>query len=83
MQTIWSAYDSMLAAPLVLDLARLLALADAAGAGGIVPELGFFFKDPWGSDVHDFGQQTDDLIAWAQSAGARLAAARRPARAAR
>lgn len=83
MQTIWSAYDSMLAAPLVLDLARLLALADAAGAGGIVPELGFFFKDPWGSDVHDFGQQTDDLIAWAQATGARLAAARRPARVAR
>ena len=83
MQTIWSAYDSMLAAPLVLDLARLLALADAAGAGGVVPELGFFFKDPWGSDVHDFGQQTDDLITWAQSTGARLAEARRPARIAR
>ncbi|WP_309977840.1 inositol-3-phosphate synthase [Agromyces sp. 3263] len=83
MQTIWSAYDSMLAAPLVLDLARLLALADAAGAGGVVPELGFFFKDPWGSDVHDFGQQTDDLIEWAQSTGARLAVARRPARVAR
>ena len=65
MQTIWSAYDSMLAAPLVLDLARLLALADAADAGGVVPELGFFFKDPWGSDVHDFGQQTTELIEWA------------------
>ncbi len=61
MQTIWSAYDSMLAAPLVLDLARLLALADAADVGGVVPELGFFFKDPWGSDVHDFAQQTTDL----------------------
>ena len=74
MQTIWSAYDSMLAAPLVLDIARLLALADAAGDRGIVPELGFFFKDPWGSDVHDFGQQTTELREWAQATGARLPA---------
>ena len=79
MQTIWSAYDSMLAAPLVLDLARLLALADAADAGGVVPELGFFFKDPWGSDVHDFGQQTTALIEWAGATGARLSAQARPA----
>ena len=56
MQTIWSAYDSMLAAPLILDIARLLALAEAAGVRGVVPELGFFFKDPWGSDVHDFSR---------------------------
>ncbi|MDQ0894231.1 inositol-3-phosphate synthase [Agromyces ramosus] len=74
LQTTWSAYDSMLAAPLVLDLARLLGLADAAGARGVVPELGFFFKDPWGSDVHDFGRQTAALIEWAQATGARLSA---------
>ena len=74
MQTTWSAYDSMLAAPLVLDIVRLLALADATGARGIVPELGSFFKDPWGSDVHDFGQQTTALIDWAQATGSRLQA---------
>ena len=28
---------------------------------GVVPELGFFFKDPWGTDVHDFGEQTTEL----------------------
>jgi myo-inositol-1-phosphate synthase len=83
MQTIWSAYDSMLAAPLVLDLARLLALADAGGVVGVVPELGFFFKDPWGSDVHDFGQQAADLVDWAEVTGARLVAAASPARVAR
>ena len=65
----------MLAAPLVLDLARLLALADAAGVGGVVPELGFFFKDPWGSDVHDFARQTTELFAWAHATGERVATA--------
>ena len=75
MQTIWSAYDSMLAAPLILDIARLLALAETAGVRGVVPELGFFFKDPWGSDVHDFSQQTTELYAWAHATGARAAAA--------
>lgn len=64
LQTTWSAYDSMLAAPMVLDLARLLALASAAGVAGPVPELGFFFKDPWGSDVHAFADQTAALHAW-------------------
>ncbi len=74
LQTTWSAYDSMLAAPLVLDLARLLALADAAGYAGPVPELGFFFKDPWGSDVHDFAAQTVALADWVRAAGARVGA---------
>ena len=35
-----------------------------------MPELGFFFKDPWGSDVHDFSQQTTELYAWAHATGA-------------
>ncbi|GAA3885556.1 inositol-3-phosphate synthase [Leifsonia kafniensis] len=67
LQTTWSAYDSMLAAPLVLDLARLLALASATGQAGPIAELGFFFKDPWGSDVHDFAQQSTELHEWARS----------------
>ncbi|WP_157001059.1 inositol-3-phosphate synthase [Agromyces laixinhei] len=74
MQTIWSAYDSMLAAPLVLDIARLLSLAAADGHRGVVPELGFFFKDPWGSDVHDLSQQSAALDDWAHAAGARVRA---------
>lgn len=65
LQTTWSAYDSMLAAPLVIDLARLLALADAAGRHGVLPALGFFFKDPWGSDVHAFADQATALKSWA------------------
>ena len=77
MQTIWSAYDSMLAAPLILDIARLLALAETAGVQGVVPELGFFFKDPWGSEVHDFSRQATELYAWAHATGERVAAAPR------
>ncbi|WP_256107502.1 inositol-3-phosphate synthase [Streptomyces sp. ODS05-4] len=46
LQTIWQGCDSALAAPLVLDLARLLARAHEAGLTGPRPELGFYFKDP-------------------------------------
>jgi len=70
LQTTWSAYDSMLAAPMVLDLARLLALAHAGGTAGVVPELGFFFKDPWGSDRHAAADQADDLVRWARGLAA-------------
>ena len=48
MQTIWTAYDSMLAAPLILDIARLLALAETAGVRGVVPELGLLLQGPVG-----------------------------------
>lgn len=74
LQTTWSAYDSMLAAPLVLDLARLLSLADAAGEHGALPALGFFFKDPWGSEVHAFADQAIALKSWAAQTGAAVAA---------
>ncbi|MFD7023313.1 inositol-3-phosphate synthase [Promicromonospora sukumoe] len=72
LQTTWSAHDSMLAAPLVLDLARLLALAHAAGISGPVPELGFFFKDPWGSDVHDAAEQARAVEEWVLGASAQV-----------
>jgi len=75
LQTTWSAYDSMLAAPLVIDLARLLSLADAAGQSGALPALGFFFKDPWGSDVHAFADQATALRSWASETGLAVAPA--------
>jgi myo-inositol-1-phosphate synthase len=74
LQTTWSAYDSMLAAPMVLDLSRLMALAHAAGEEGHVGALGFFFKDPWGSDEHSFANQTLNLVEWAKNASASLGA---------
>jgi myo-inositol-1-phosphate synthase len=53
----WHGCDSALAAPLVLDLARLTAAAHAAGARGPIPELGFFFKDPLGPGPHALADQ--------------------------
>ena len=44
----FQARDSILAAPLVLDLARWMAVLKMAGYSGPVPELGFFFKKPIG-----------------------------------
>jgi len=38
--------DSILAAPIVLDLARLMDLANRKGNGGTQDWLGFYFKDP-------------------------------------
>ena len=42
--------DSILAAPLVLDLARWLTVLQRAGKSGPVPELGFYFKKPVGTN---------------------------------
>ncbi|MBN6036311.1 inositol-3-phosphate synthase [Amycolatopsis sp. 195334CR] len=65
LQFTWTGYDSALAAPLVLDLARFTAAAHAAGQSGALTGLGFFFKDPMGSDEHRFAEQTRLLHEWA------------------
>ena len=40
--------DSILAAPLALDMARWVAALQMAGRSGLIPELGFYFKKPVG-----------------------------------
>jgi myo-inositol-1-phosphate synthase len=40
--------DSILAAPMVLDLSRWMAALSASGRKGLIPELGFYFKKPMG-----------------------------------
>lgn len=57
----WQGCDSALAAPLVLDLARLTAAAHAAGKVGPLPALAFFFKDPLGEVTHSLAAQWADL----------------------
>jgi myo-inositol-1-phosphate synthase len=69
MQFTWSGCDSALAAPLVLDLARLLARAHQAGTAGPQAPLAFFFKDPVGTNEHRLGPQFDRLVDWAHSLG--------------
>jgi myo-inositol-1-phosphate synthase len=65
MQFTWQGCDSSLAAPLVIDLARLADLALRRGEVGPLPALGFFFKDPVGSDEHRLFEQQRVLTAWA------------------
>ncbi|MFI7521831.1 inositol-3-phosphate synthase [Micromonospora globbae] len=57
MEFTWHGCDSALAAPLVLDLARLTAAAHAAGRVGPLTELAFFFKDPLGAPTHSLAEQ--------------------------
>lgn len=64
LQFTWQGCDSALAAPLVLDLARLMALANASGVAGPVSELAFFFKDPVGADGTTVGSGVDHALAW-------------------
>lgn len=66
LQFTWQGCDSALAAPLVLDLARLVAAAHAAGRSGPLPELAFFFKDPVDCTEHALGAQYDQLVRWAE-----------------
>ncbi|MGW5336148.1 inositol-3-phosphate synthase [Streptomyces bauhiniae] len=57
LQTIWQGCDSALAAPLVLDLARLMLRVREAGVSGAVGELGFYFKDPVGEGAAGLAEQ--------------------------
>jgi myo-inositol-1-phosphate synthase len=68
MQFTWTGCDSALAAPLVLDLARLTAAGHAAGHRGPLPELAFFFKDPMAGESpvpHGLAEQATSLHSWA------------------
>ncbi|CAB1074847.1 Inositol-1-phosphate synthase (EC [Olavius algarvensis Delta 1 endosymbiont] len=55
--------DSILAAPLALDLARWAAALQMAGRSGPIPELGFYFKKPVGdSPPLSFQDQVNSLV---------------------
>jgi myo-inositol-1-phosphate synthase len=64
-QFIWQGCDSLLAAPLVLDLIRFTERAWRAGETGLLKFLCSFFKSPLGVAEHDFGIQFQMLEAWA------------------
>jgi len=69
LQFIWQGCDSLLAAPLVLDLVRFTELAWRRGEVGRLGFLASFFKSPYGVREQDFARQFQMLEAWA--AGAR------------
>lgn len=61
--------DSILAAPLAIEIARCLELAKRRGQGGIQEQLSVFFKLPMskGTPVHAFHEQEAMLLSWLAS----------------
>jgi myo-inositol-1-phosphate synthase len=68
MQFTWEGTDSVLAAPLVLDIARLILLAQRRGESGPIGPLGMFFKTPEGSSEMNLYRQHDALLRWTSGA---------------
>ncbi|WP_367319800.1 inositol-3-phosphate synthase [Streptomyces sp. HUAS ZL42] len=66
LQTIWQGCDSALAAPLVLDLARMVSRAHETGLSGPLADLGFYFKDPVGDGPSALGEQYAALAGFAE-----------------
>src|SRR5262245_39752936 len=69
LQFIWQGCDSLLAAPLLIDIVRLTALAQRRGETGILKHLACFFKSPMGCEEHDFFKQMGMLEEYARSIG--------------
>ena len=65
--------DSILAAPLVIEIARCLDLARRRGEAGAQEQLGVFFKSPMTRDgqapEHDFFRQQRHLHGWLGQTG--------------
>lgn len=66
LQFTWQGCDSLLAAPLVLDLIRFTELAARRGERGLLTFLASFFKSPLGVTENDFVRQFQMLERWAQ-----------------
>jgi myo-inositol-1-phosphate synthase len=65
MQFLWQGCDSLLAAPLVLDLIRFTEGAYRRGDLGVLEFLASFFKSPMGVAEGGFEQQFQMLLEWA------------------
>lgn len=68
LQFIWQGYDSILAAPLVLDLVRLSEFAKRLGEAGLMPQLAMFFKSPLGVTEHRLSEQFHMLLDYIRQA---------------
>jgi myo-inositol-1-phosphate synthase len=66
LQFIWQGCDSLLAAPLLLDIVRLTLLAQRRGEVGVLKHLACFFKSPMGVEEHDFFKQMQMLDDYAK-----------------
>jgi myo-inositol-1-phosphate synthase len=61
LQLIWQGCDSILAAPLVIDLARIADHDIRTGGSGVMTHLACFFKNPMDVSEHDFSRQVKML----------------------
>jgi myo-inositol-1-phosphate synthase len=61
LQFTWQGSDTMLATPILLDLIRLVELAQRRGEAGDLPYLAAYFKSPHTTNEHDFRRQADAL----------------------
>ncbi len=68
LQFTWQGCDSLLAAPLVLDLVRFTELARRCGDTGALRFLASFFKSPYGVEQQSFVRQFQMLESWAARA---------------
>ncbi len=68
LQFTWQGCDSILAGPLVIDLARLTLFAQRRGETGVLKHLASFFKNPMGVEFHDFNKQFALLEAYVAKA---------------
>jgi myo-inositol-1-phosphate synthase len=68
LQFTWQGCDSLLAAPLALDVVRLALLAQRRGEVGVLRHLACFFKCPMGVEEHDFFKQMALLEEYVQGA---------------
>jgi myo-inositol-1-phosphate synthase len=66
LQFTWQGCDSLLAAPLAIDLARFAVVEKVRGGRGVMKHLACFFKSPEGLDENDFFKQFDMLAGYAK-----------------
>ena len=66
LQFTWQGCDSLLAAPLVIDLIRLTEREARRGVSGVMSHLGSFFKSPMGTEEPAFAYQFQHLMQWVE-----------------
>lgn len=67
LQFIWQGCDSLLAAPLVIDLVRFTEREARRGKSGVMSHLASFFKSPMDCDEPAFAYQFQRLVQWAET----------------
>ena len=61
---VWDGIDALLAAPIVIDIARFLLFAKKKGLYGVIKEMAFFFKSPMDTNVINTHEQFNQLVEW-------------------